>query len=598
MVTASLTDLADTRTRRAPRSYQLLLRAVDRPHAVLWITGFAFVMSLPALATGLAIDDYVIEASVKHDPWSGFVFHPRDPAARVADTLAKRHAGQLPWWTDAHVHQAFFRPLASLTHALDFRVWPNAVWWMHLESIAVFTLIVWLAGLVYTELGLPRAVLGLATFFYAMSGNHAMSVGWLSGRNTLMAAAFGLFAVWLHLRAASRLGRSRFWLQLMAAAALGCGLLSGEFAAGAAGFLLAHALTLRDGGFRRLLALWPYAIVLAIWQGVYIAGHYGAIGSGFYHGPGQAPGSFALSVVTGVPIYLATQLMGPIATFSCILPNGLVIVTAVSLVSLFLMRRLLVPLLREERRARFLLLGSALSAIPLGSTAAQDRLVFFVSFGTAAVVAMLVVQRFDPTNVALSGSRAARLWRIHGVYLPIMFVPMLFSMASVTGAGGGATRLADRLPTTNDRGVVLLGAPIAVQVSCQDSIREHRGLPRLPFIDLLYAGGQPFEVSRPTDRSLELQVERGYLATSMEQFERNVSEHPFRAGDSVQLARLRATVLAVNGSGAPTRVRFEWNAALEQLDYAWLTWDGRAPKPWPVPSVGSPPQRFARPGFF
>ena len=35
---------------------------------MLWIAGFAFVMSLPAMATGLAADDYVIEAAVKHTP--------------------------------------------------------------------------------------------------------------------------------------------------------------------------------------------------------------------------------------------------------------------------------------------------------------------------------------------------------------------------------------------------------------------------------------------------------------------------------------------------------------------------------------------------
>jgi hypothetical protein len=320
-VTQPLTaHTVERRARAVPRSYELLVRVLDRPRSVLWVTGFAFMLSLPAMATGLVADDYILEAAVSHghDPLNAFTFQSRDPVASRAELLDKLRLGSVPWWTDEQFHQAFLRPLASLTHAIDFRLWPRAVPWMHFENIVVFAVAVWLAGLIYTELALPRAALGLATFFYAMSANHAISVAWLSGRNTLLATAFGLLAIWLDLRAANGGGWRRLGLQLLAAAALGAGLLSAEFGAGAAGFLLAHALTLRDGPLvRRLVALWPYAVVLAAWQAVYIAGNYGAIGSGFYHGPAQEPGLFARGVVTGVPIYLASQLVAPIATFSC-----------------------------------------------------------------------------------------------------------------------------------------------------------------------------------------------------------------------------------------------------------------------------------------
>jgi hypothetical protein len=546
-------------------------------------------MSLPAMATGLVMDDYLIETAVArgHNPFTAFEFHSRDPIVRRAETLEDRAAGRVPWWIDEEFHQAFLRPITSLTHALDFRLWPRAVPWMHLESIAVFALVVWLAGLIYTELALPRAALGLATFFYAMSGHHALSVAWLSGRNTLLATAFGLLAIWLHLRAAKDTGSRQLLLQLMAAAALGCGLLSAEFGAGAAGFLLAHALTLRDGPLvRRLLALWPYAVVLVAWQAAYIAGNYGAIGSGFYHGPAQEPGLFARGVVTGLPIYLASQFVLPIAAFSCFYPSGLAVVTSIALASLFLMRGLLLPLWRSDRRARFLLAGAALAILPLGSTVAQDRLVFFVSLGTSAIIALLLAERFDPLNFALPREGAKRLFRIHAIYLPITFVPMLFSFGVASAAGGGTTALADALPSSGERGVVLLNVPLLTQLYYQKQIRVRRGLPELPFLDVLYAGGQPIEMRRSSERSLEVEVARGYFAATIENFVRNPARRPFRAGDVVQLPRMRVTVLAVNGDGAPTRVRFEWNDVLERLGFAWMAWDGRAPKAWPLPPVG------------
>jgi hypothetical protein len=59
----------------------------------------------------------------------------------------------------------------------------------------------------------------------------------------------------------------------------------------------------------------------------------------------------------------------------------------------------------------------------------------------------------------------------------------------VAAADGGVTALADALPKTGGRGVVLLN-----------------------FHRFVYAGSQAVEVSRPSERSLVLEVERGYLA--------------------------------------------------------------------------------------
>lgn len=136
------------------------------------------------MATGLAIDDYWLEANVAHDPWAAFGFHSGDAATRHARLLELRASGRLPWFVDEHFAQTFMRPLASFTHAVDFRFWPDAVPFMHFENIFVYTIVVWLAGTLYIELALPRVVVGLATLFYALSGNHAMSVAWVSGRNT------------------------------------------------------------------------------------------------------------------------------------------------------------------------------------------------------------------------------------------------------------------------------------------------------------------------------------------------------------------------------------------------------------------------------
>lgn len=72
---------------------------------------------------------------------------------------------------------------------------------MHVENAALYALLVLLAGTIYAQLGASRAAMGLATFFFTTTAHHAMSVAWLAGRNTLLAATSGLLSVSLELRA-------------------------------------------------------------------------------------------------------------------------------------------------------------------------------------------------------------------------------------------------------------------------------------------------------------------------------------------------------------------------------------------------------------
>ena len=51
-------------------------------------------------------------------------------------------AGFPPWWTSADSRVAFFRPLAGLTHWIDFRPWPDRVEVMHIHSLICFGAVV------------------------------------------------------------------------------------------------------------------------------------------------------------------------------------------------------------------------------------------------------------------------------------------------------------------------------------------------------------------------------------------------------------------------------------------------------------------------
>ncbi|MFI5309477.1 MAG: hypothetical protein ACHQ53_19125, partial [Polyangiales bacterium] len=82
------------------------LRWLGRDRAHLWLTAIALLLTAPALAGGLALDDYVLRLLARGDTAIAG-FHPSPlllfsfTSGRAADNHALMDAGALlPWWTD------------------------------------------------------------------------------------------------------------------------------------------------------------------------------------------------------------------------------------------------------------------------------------------------------------------------------------------------------------------------------------------------------------------------------------------------------------------------------------------------------------------
>ena len=569
-------------------SYERLVEWLSKPRGALGVAALAFVMSLPALAIGLTADDFDLAFAVRRDPLGAYAFHPRDADVRRDQILAAREAGLVPWWIDPELHQAFMRPLSSLSLALDFALWPGAPWWMHLENSLLFAALVLLAAGLYRDFGLPARARGLATFFFAMQAGQSMTVGWISGRNTLLAALFGFLSLrWF---IAAQRGRRVYLLGSLAAFA--AALLSAEGGSATLAYVLAYALcigpqsaptsevTIRSTLARRLAALWAFALVALGWLVAYKLGGYGVKGSGFYLDPLQDPLSFSLNLLTAIPIYLASQLTVPFAGAAGSHPLASPLMAALSLVILYTSRRLWLPWLRLDSRARALGVGAFLAILPLGSSVPQDRLVSFIALGICGLLALIVEERLGEGGGQLPQRGARRLFRLHAIWAPLLFIPFLFGSLSMI-AGGGAVLL-DRVLGDDPRPVLLVNAPSALPAQFFARKRQWFG-EALPALDVLYAGSSEIELTRKDDRVLELVVPRGYFFGPFEQVERNPRSHPLRAGETITLAPMRVQVLGVR-DGAPTRVRFELRQPLSALRvYAW---QGRKLELLKLPNLG------------
>jgi hypothetical protein len=543
----------------------------------LRVIAAVLLMCLPCAFMGLAADDFDLAAQVRRDPFGAYRFQALDPVQRTAALLADRARGDLPWWIDEHFHQAFLRPLASLSLAADFRFWPHAHWWMHVENVLLFAGAVGLAFAFYRGLFADDRRAALAALLYATNPGLALSVAWLSARNTLLATLFGFLSLYLDQR--SDRSSAKALLRVSSLLAFGCALLSAEIGLSTLGFLVAARL-MHSGApaWLRCARLLPFMAVAVVWRLLYGQLGFGVIGSAYYRDPSSDLAGVLLNLLAAIPIYLGSVLTQPFAAMTVVSNQALLVAAFLGCAALALVGPTLLPLLRRDARARFLALAALLAIPPLATTLPQDRLTGFVGLGSAGVVALLL------TPVITEGTDERRLkllYRIHAVWRPLLFVPSLFIPYGMA-AGGGAMVLDRDLPRDASQTIVLLNAPCALLVHHFGRLRVARGLPP-PRLLLLSSGISPVSVRRLDDRQLELEVPRGFLRLIADQVARDVRNNPFRAGDVIDLNDARVTILAV-AAGDPTRVRFElFDAGALGRIYAW---QGREVRPFRLPAPG------------
>lgn len=562
--------------------YARASRWVCVPHIERRIACLAFLCALPSLTIGLQADDYVLRRNVlERGALEAFTFFSRDPQVAHAQLLAERAKGQMPWWVEEHPRTSFFRPLSSLSAWVDFAS-GMPPWLMHLESCAIYALMVFIAAVLFRQLGLSEIALGWAALFFGLDGAIATPVGWLAGRNTMLAALFGLACVLFHERA-----RRAERPALLAAACLcfALALLSAELGLCTLGYVIAYALTLDRAPLgKRILALLPYGVLTGVYLVHYVLGGYGASGGTVYK-EATDPIVMLLAWLESIPVWLATTATVPIASLLMLGPDARAPILTFSLVVLAILVPLLAARHLKEPRARMFAIGAILSLVPLAAISPQERLRFLVSFGVYGVLGPWVASAYHATE-RWQRIVARFIWRVHGVWLPLMFVPLLFSIVSAKFAGGGATALDEALPRAHAPVAILLNPPAWTVSWFQVFMRAYQRAPNPP-VYALYAGGQPLAARRVDERSLELHIARSWLASPFDASLRNLARAPFHAGDRLDLPYFHVEVREVDSHGAPTRVRFTFERALEDPSLAFRYWDGDQIARWTPPAIGS-----------
>jgi hypothetical protein len=576
------------------RRLEALMGRLGAPRAGRVTVLLATLLGATSVGPHRALDDYVLALiargegaalGLRRSTLDLFRFTTGDPLnnRELMDTGL-----MLPWWTDPQLRIAFFRPLSSITHLIDERLWPGSVLLMHAHSLAWFLALLGAVAVVYRRLEPSRVLGGLSLALYAFDDAHGPALAWLANRNALIATLFGCLALAAH--DAFRREGSRV-AAVLAPLSFLVGLLGGEAAIGVLGYLIAYALC-RDAGrpLTRALSLAPYLVVVGAWRILWSRGGYGARGSGAYIDPLGDPRGFLGVLPAKFIVLFHGQFSAPPSDLAFLAPPAhQAFLLALATVTVVVVGWVLLPIVRRDRTSRFWALGMALSLLPLAATFPSDRLLLFVGLGAMPLLGRLF-QGFVAQRARGERETPARSLVIVGlILLHVVAAPFLLAVRAGQMELFGVThdRAARGIPSDADisqKTVVVVAAPTVLFANYIQAERALEGTPRPQHLYILSSASSPITVERSGTQALTLRPEHGFLYTPQERHYRKGAS--LARGDRVALSTMTAEVTESDPEGRPSAVRFSFDAP--PGDYVFVKWRNGRFAPFALPDVGRP----------
>ena len=369
------------------------LRPIVRAFPYLF-AAFLVVWLLPRRDFQLNADDYVIRAAVAgsnrfghlgpdsahHSLWQRVSNTFHFFSGELGTTQRLKEYGALPWWTDDAALVRMSRPLAGLSHWIDFEVLGGNPWLIQVHSLLWFLLMATCSWRLYRQRFGAGYTSALAASMFVIDLNHLSNFAWLAGRNAYMAALFGIGAIAFH---SDWREHGRQQSAVLSCVAILAAMLCAEAGVAAVAYLVAYALILdRAGSMRGLVAVIPAAAVVITCRFLAQALGFGADNVGLYLDPLRSPLAFVASVVTNGPVLLvsaATSISSSLPSMSASASTEFRWINAAVAIGIVL---ILLPVVKRNRAAAFFALGALLAVVPYCALASNtSRSSTFIAFG-------------------------------------------------------------------------------------------------------------------------------------------------------------------------------------------------------------------------
>jgi len=584
----------------------------------------AVLMMLPALKTGLVMDDLIQrtpqlkgsqispelhktgmlpentgELSTVLFEMFGF---PRDKER----TAMGRNYGALPWWLPADTKLALWRPFTAFTHWLDYRLFPDSPALMHAHNIAWFAIVVFLASFIYRQIIGPTWIAGLAALMFVLDKNTYFPVMFIANRGFIVALCFGLLCFYMHHKWRST--NSPFAATLSIIFLL-LSILSNEAGVSTFAFILAYALVLdKETWSRRLLSLLPAILLIIVWRIIYQSLGYGVSGVGaMYLDPGHEP----LKFLYYLPGYLISAIAGQLSALPPDVSLGVnvqyyPIITIFYICFTVVTIVLFLPVIRRDTIARFWFAVMIFAAIPIVA-APSGKNFGFVAIGAFGFIAVFVSDLMK-NRTWLPASRLYKYpaW-VFCIILLIAHIPMA-AISKLTTPGVAPAMLGAlanpagfrNTPLSNDSDVVIVNAPCQLSVCAMPFNAAYYDQPIPKTIRALAFAYTALEIERIDEKSLVIRSKEDNIFTSDQRSPLHFS-HAFAITDKLLyssrmfeknrkfvLNGMTVEVLGLDDNNLPKELAFTFDAPLEHKKFRWLqfNWQTFSYEPFNLPEVG------------
>lgn len=546
-----------------------------------------FALCLPSLWAGMMGDDYMHYAIFEADSlpiekpddlslFGLFSFINGDPVRnRQAMDL-----GVIPWWTYSGMKYAFWRPIAEVTHWIDYQLWPRMPSMMHLHNLLWYLAICFLLLKLYRRT-LPTAPLALiALALYGLDATHGFAISWIANRNGLIAAFFGMAAFLTYIR--WREDQDSHW-QGLSLLLLLAALLSAEIGISTFGYLAAYAWCCDPKGRAKgILALLPHVGVIIVWYAVYkLAGFGAANADAYYVDPAAQPLTFIEQFGQRLVVLLASQwgmipaeLYGYGATKTSHYVIG-------CLAYLLLILPTVWFLTHKHAYTQMWLLGMLFSLVPATTALPQDRVLIFAGIGASAALAhflSIVFSQFRHMDLKAKWffkSIGSILVLFHLILSPLLLPVATYSTRLIWPAmiSQEPSRFPDIKDIQNKR-LIITGAPLASALAIAP-FRFYRGEPMPRNIWILSTVNETINFRRLSDTMIEATLRNGFIQ-GPEKAVRDFTRFPFSKGESVKLSGMTITISELNASGMPQKLILEFDKSAALEDAIFLKWNDQS----------------------
>jgi len=119
--------------------------------------------------------------------------------ARTKDDIKKMiDYGTCPWWTYEGLRFSQWRPLDSLTHWLDYQIYPDSPALMRTHNLIWFAAVIFIVSILYRKLLPIGWAAALAAVFYFLDNSNYLPAMWIANRNLLISVVFSILCILCH----------------------------------------------------------------------------------------------------------------------------------------------------------------------------------------------------------------------------------------------------------------------------------------------------------------------------------------------------------------------------------------------------------------